>query len=157
MWNKAFELVDLYDSMLMQPLGAAGSLGTMAFCSKVGNLLKQSISQNGPASMLNSIRCMATSSKLFIGGTVQCRLQNTLDINEICAIVSLICYSMPQVFLMERMTTLLRMRSRALVRWLKVSLTVNGSLFFVLVWSFIFLTYNLCCVLLPSDATISAA
>ncbi|XP_056166109.1 glycine-rich RNA-binding protein 2, mitochondrial-like [Syzygium oleosum] len=40
----------------------------MAFCNKVGNLLKQSISQNGPASMLNSIRCMATSSKLFIGG-----------------------------------------------------------------------------------------
>ncbi|XP_030533834.1 glycine-rich RNA-binding protein 2, mitochondrial-like [Rhodamnia argentea] len=40
----------------------------MAFCNKVGNLLKQSISQNGPASMLNSIRCMATSTKLFVGG-----------------------------------------------------------------------------------------
>lgn len=40
----------------------------MAFCNKVGNLLKQSISLNGPASMLNSIRCMATSTRLFVGG-----------------------------------------------------------------------------------------
>ncbi|XP_030533835.1 glycine-rich RNA-binding protein 2, mitochondrial-like [Rhodamnia argentea] len=40
----------------------------MAFCNKVGNLLKQSISQNGSASMLNSIRCMATSTKLFVAG-----------------------------------------------------------------------------------------
>ncbi|KAF8028012.1 hypothetical protein BT93_E0811 [Corymbia citriodora subsp. variegata] len=40
----------------------------MAFCNKIGNLLKQSISQSGPASMLNSIRCMATQTKLFIGG-----------------------------------------------------------------------------------------
>ncbi|KAG2726425.1 hypothetical protein I3843_01G108000 [Carya illinoinensis] len=42
----------------------------MAFCNKVGGLLRRSISQNGPApinSMLNSIRCMS-SSKLFVGG-----------------------------------------------------------------------------------------
>ncbi|XP_021888963.1 glycine-rich RNA-binding protein 2, mitochondrial-like [Carica papaya] len=42
----------------------------MAFCNKLGNLVKQSISQNGQvpvASLLNSIRCFS-SSKLFIGG-----------------------------------------------------------------------------------------
>ncbi|XP_008222814.1 PREDICTED: glycine-rich RNA-binding protein 4, mitochondrial [Prunus mume] len=41
----------------------------MAFCNKVGSLLRHSISQNGQtpmASMLNAARCM--SSKLFIGG-----------------------------------------------------------------------------------------
>ncbi|KAL3724547.1 hypothetical protein ACJRO7_029684 [Eucalyptus globulus] len=40
----------------------------MAFYNKVGNLLKQSLSQNGPASMLNSIRFMGSQSKLFVGG-----------------------------------------------------------------------------------------
>ncbi|KDP39332.1 hypothetical protein JCGZ_01089 [Jatropha curcas] len=42
----------------------------MAFCNKLGSLVRQSISQNGQVpvnSMLNSIRCMS-SSKLFIGG-----------------------------------------------------------------------------------------
>ncbi|KAJ1404614.1 RNA-binding domain superfamily [Sesbania bispinosa] len=42
----------------------------MAFCSKVGNLLRQSAPQSRQvpvASMLNYIRCMS-SSKLFIGG-----------------------------------------------------------------------------------------
>ncbi|KAJ7957249.1 putative Glycine-rich RNA-binding protein [Quillaja saponaria] len=42
----------------------------MAFCSKIGNLLRQSAAQNRQvptSSMLNSIRCMS-SSKLFIGG-----------------------------------------------------------------------------------------
>ncbi|XP_059448931.1 glycine-rich RNA-binding protein 2, mitochondrial-like [Corylus avellana] len=41
----------------------------MAFCNKVGSLLRHSVSQNGQASttsMLNSVRYM--SSKLFIGG-----------------------------------------------------------------------------------------
>uniref|UniRef100_A0A2P2LCB0 RRM domain-containing protein n=1 Tax=Rhizophora mucronata TaxID=61149 RepID=A0A2P2LCB0_RHIMU len=42
----------------------------MAFCNKLGSLVKQSISQNGRApvaSMLNSLRWMS-SSKLFVGG-----------------------------------------------------------------------------------------
>ncbi|XP_062165223.1 glycine-rich RNA-binding protein 2, mitochondrial-like [Alnus glutinosa] len=42
----------------------------MAFCNKVGSLLRHSVSQNGQASiasMLNSVRYMS-SSKLFIGG-----------------------------------------------------------------------------------------
>ncbi|GMN64194.1 hypothetical protein TIFTF001_033271 [Ficus carica] len=42
----------------------------MAFLSKVGGVLRQSIAQNAQSrmpSMLNSIRCMS-SSKLFIGG-----------------------------------------------------------------------------------------
>jgi len=42
----------------------------MAFCNKVGGLLRLSVSQNGQApiaSMLNSVRYMS-SSKLFVGG-----------------------------------------------------------------------------------------
>ncbi|XP_062150067.1 glycine-rich RNA-binding protein 2, mitochondrial-like [Alnus glutinosa] len=42
----------------------------MAFCNKVGSLLRHSVSQNGQASitsMLNYVRYMS-SSKLFIGG-----------------------------------------------------------------------------------------
>ncbi|EEF39662.1 glycine-rich RNA-binding protein 2, mitochondrial [Ricinus communis] len=42
----------------------------MAFCNKIGSLVRQSVAQNGKvpvSSMLNSIRCMS-SSKLFIGG-----------------------------------------------------------------------------------------
>ncbi|XP_052206429.1 glycine-rich RNA-binding protein 2, mitochondrial-like isoform X2 [Diospyros lotus] len=43
----------------------------MAFCSRFGTLMKQTISQNnGPvpvASMLNAMRCMS-STRLFIGG-----------------------------------------------------------------------------------------
>ncbi|KAF8393999.1 hypothetical protein HHK36_020201 [Tetracentron sinense] len=45
----------------------------MAFCSRIGSLLRQGISQNSVSigqvpvtSMLNTIRCMST--KLFIGG-----------------------------------------------------------------------------------------
>ncbi|CAN0875253.1 Glycine-rich RNA-binding protein 2, mitochondrial [Linum grandiflorum] len=41
----------------------------MAFCNKLGSLVRQSVSQNGPSpmgSMLNAVRCM--SSKLFVGG-----------------------------------------------------------------------------------------
>ncbi|CAN2060791.1 hypothetical protein ACFX13_032338 [Malus domestica] len=41
----------------------------MAFCNKIGSLLKHNISQTGQApmtAMLNSVRCM--SSKLFVGG-----------------------------------------------------------------------------------------
>ncbi|KAB1213587.1 Glycine-rich RNA-binding protein 2, mitochondrial [Morella rubra] len=42
----------------------------MAFCNKLGGLLRWSASQNGQtsmSSMLNSVRCMS-SSKLFVGG-----------------------------------------------------------------------------------------
>ncbi|KAJ9153982.1 hypothetical protein P3X46_027364 [Hevea brasiliensis] len=42
----------------------------MAFCNKLGSLVRQNFSQNGHvqmASMLNSIRCMS-STKLFVGG-----------------------------------------------------------------------------------------
>uniref|UniRef100_A0A7C8YKK1 RRM domain-containing protein n=1 Tax=Opuntia streptacantha TaxID=393608 RepID=A0A7C8YKK1_OPUST len=38
----------------------------MAFCNRVGSILRQSISQNSALPMLNSIRCAST--KLFIGG-----------------------------------------------------------------------------------------
>ncbi|KAI4317360.1 hypothetical protein L6164_025233 [Bauhinia variegata] len=42
---------------------------TMAFCNKLGNILRQSAAQNKqlPSSMLNYVRCMS-SSKLFVGG-----------------------------------------------------------------------------------------
>uniref|UniRef100_A0A7C8ZS15 RRM domain-containing protein n=2 Tax=Opuntia streptacantha TaxID=393608 RepID=A0A7C8ZS15_OPUST len=42
----------------------------MAFCSRVGSILKQSISQSSASSMMNSIRCMSSmsSTKLFVGG-----------------------------------------------------------------------------------------
>ncbi|KAF3456635.1 hypothetical protein FNV43_RR01289 [Rhamnella rubrinervis] len=42
----------------------------MAFCNKIGSLLRHGISQNAPSpmgSMLNYVRCMS-SSKLFVGG-----------------------------------------------------------------------------------------
>ncbi|OAY28302.1 glycine-rich RNA-binding protein 2, mitochondrial [Manihot esculenta] len=42
----------------------------MAFCNKLGSLVRQSFSQNGQVqmgSMLSSIRCMS-STKLFVGG-----------------------------------------------------------------------------------------
>ncbi|CAN1193900.1 Glycine-rich RNA-binding protein 2, mitochondrial [Linum perenne] len=41
----------------------------MAFCNKLGSLVRQSVSQSGPVpmgSMMNAVRCM--SSKLFVGG-----------------------------------------------------------------------------------------
>ncbi|OWM84223.1 glycine-rich RNA-binding protein 2, mitochondrial-like [Punica granatum] len=40
----------------------------MALYNKFGSILKQSLSANGQGSMLNSIRSMASSTKLFIGG-----------------------------------------------------------------------------------------
>lgn len=42
----------------------------MAFCSRVGSILKQSISQSSASPMMNSIRCMTSmsSTKLFVGG-----------------------------------------------------------------------------------------
>lgn len=39
----------------------------MAFCSRVGSILKQSISQSSASPMMNSICCMY-STKLFVGG-----------------------------------------------------------------------------------------
>lgn len=43
-------------------------LVTMAFCNKLGNLLRQGATQNKQVpSLLNYVRCMS-SSKLFIGG-----------------------------------------------------------------------------------------
>ncbi|XP_068665626.1 glycine-rich RNA-binding protein 2, mitochondrial-like [Aristolochia californica] len=43
----------------------------MAFCSRIGGLVRQSVASNsvsaGPASMLNAIRAMS-SAKLFVGG-----------------------------------------------------------------------------------------
>lgn len=38
----------------------------MAFCNRVGSILRQSICQNSALPLLNSIRCAST--KLFIGG-----------------------------------------------------------------------------------------
>nr|ACS94937.1 putative glycine-rich RNA-binding protein [Tamarix hispida] len=41
----------------------------MAFCNRIGSLIRQTVSQNSAPidSMLNSIRCMS-SSRLFVGG-----------------------------------------------------------------------------------------
>ncbi|XP_015887194.3 glycine-rich RNA-binding protein 4, mitochondrial [Ziziphus jujuba] len=41
----------------------------MAFCNKIGSLLRHGVSQSAqtPATLFNSIRCMS-SSKLFVGG-----------------------------------------------------------------------------------------
>lgn len=44
---------------------------SMALCNKFGSILKQSFSANAHGSMLNSIRCVASTTKLFIGGTVE--------------------------------------------------------------------------------------
>eukprot|EP00262_Sarcandra_glabra_P000202 TRINITY_DN10289_c0_g1_i1.p1 TRINITY_DN10289_c0_g1~~TRINITY_DN10289_c0_g1_i1.p1 ORF type:complete len:154 (+),score=36.03 TRINITY_DN10289_c0_g1_i1:124-585(+) len=47
----------------------------MAFCGRIGSLIRQSLSNNGisngPAplmSMVNGVRCMSSSTKLFVGG-----------------------------------------------------------------------------------------
>ncbi|KAJ8447246.1 hypothetical protein Cgig2_030477 [Carnegiea gigantea] len=42
----------------------------MAFCSRVGSILKQSISQSSASPIMSSIRCMSSmsSTKLFVGG-----------------------------------------------------------------------------------------
>ncbi|KAM7253432.1 hypothetical protein ACFE04_008900 [Oxalis oulophora] len=40
----------------------------MAFCNKLGGLLKTYVAPSPMASMLNSIRCMSESNKLFVGG-----------------------------------------------------------------------------------------
>ncbi|KAK4790307.1 hypothetical protein SAY86_017611 [Trapa natans] len=40
----------------------------MAFCNKFGSILKQSLSAKVQGSMLNSIRGVASTTKLFIGG-----------------------------------------------------------------------------------------
>jgi len=57
---------------------------TMAFCSRVGSILKQSISQSSASSMMNSIRCMSSmsSTKLFVGGIcliLHCALRGVVD------------------------------------------------------------------------------
>ena len=54
----------------------------MAFCGKLGGILRQSVSRNvqSPmASMVNSIRCMS-SSKLFVGGIIKCYLDAVVDV-----------------------------------------------------------------------------
>jgi hypothetical protein len=63
----------------------------MAFCNKVGSLLRHSVSQNGQASitsMLNSVRYMS-SSKLFIGGITKCSYNILIIDNKSYAMTSL--------------------------------------------------------------------